>query len=55
MKKKKKAACIWSSQEAGGDRWSTSCGHEYIINDGTPAENHMKFCLYCGKPLRRGA
>jgi hypothetical protein len=32
--------------------WSTSCGHEYVINEGTPSENQMKFCTFCGKEIR---
>ena len=40
--------CQWV-YEAG--YWITSCGYEYAINDGTPSENDMNFCLYCGKKL----
>lgn len=31
--------------------WETSCGGLFVINDGTPKENDMKFCPYCGKEL----
>ena len=46
MKMSKK--CQWV-YEAGS--WATGCGYEYTINDGTPSENNMNFCLYCGKVL----
>lgn len=29
----------------------TDCGESFDITEGTPTENHMRFCCYCGKPL----
>lgn len=29
----------------------TTCGHAFELNDGTPTENGMKFCCYCGQVL----
>lgn len=43
--------CNWSEDEDGN--WHTGCGEMYIILEGTPSENRMNFCLYCGKPLRQ--
>jgi hypothetical protein len=44
--------CEWSLDDVGGDSvWETTCGHAFQFNDGGPAENHMAFCGYCGKPL----
>ena len=46
-------ACDWHQQDDGSDCVSTSCGHEFIINDageyedGKPA---FPFCCYCAKP-----
>ena len=40
--------CQWLYE---GGYWVTGCGYEYAINDGTPSENNMNFCLYCGKRL----
>ena len=31
------------------DMWETSCGHAYTIIEGTPSDNHMEFCCYCGR------
>jgi len=39
------------SDGVGEDHWDTSCHHRFTLNDGTPSENRMKFCCYCGKPL----
>ena len=26
-------------------------GYRYTINDGSPSDNEMRFCCFCGKPL----
>ena len=43
--------CTWF-QDGDSDTWSTGCGNYFSINAGTPAENHFKFCAYCGKHLQ---
>lgn len=42
--------CNWIYDEAC-ERWLTSCNHAFVLNCGTPKDNDMKFCPYCGKPL----
>ena len=41
--------CVW--KDDGEGNWDTSCGERYIIIEGTPYENNMKFCTYCGRIL----
>jgi regulator of replication initiation timing len=41
--------CTWEEDRDGN--WETECGHLEIINDGTPSENGMQYCSYCGRPL----
>lgn len=43
-------ACKWSEDEDGN--WFTGCGEAFIIIDGKPSDNGMKFCCYCGKLLK---
>lgn len=43
-------ACRWDQDCTGS--WVTDCGYEFVFNDGTPRDNHARFCMYCGKPLR---
>jgi len=38
--------CAWR-EECGV--WATDCNREFVINDGTPKSNDMKYCCYCGK------
>lgn len=41
--------CQWTEDSDGN--WDTSCDNKYIIVEGTPSENGMKFCTYCGLRL----
>lgn len=51
-RKSLKLVCVWSEEEDGN--WDTGCGGMYSIITGTPEENEMKFCCYCGAKLREG-
>lgn len=42
--------CEWTADDDGN--WDTSCGEKFIILHGTPRENDMRFCCYCGDRLR---
>jgi hypothetical protein len=43
--------CIWAEDEDG--IYHTSCGDAFEFMNGTPDDNHIKFCPYCGKELRQ--
>ena len=43
-----KKPCVWTEDEGF---WITSCGREFVINEGTPKQNDMKYCCYCGDVL----
>ena len=40
--------CVW--RESDG-YWNTICGCAFDIFCGTPTENEMKYCCYCGKEI----
>lgn len=42
--------CTWKYDKAI-DAYDTACGNAFIVGEGTPAENDMKFCCYCGGVL----
>lgn len=44
-------SCTWAQEGPDTGTWSTQCGNLFELNDGAPADNNMKFCCYCGKPL----
>ena len=41
--------CHWKQDEDGN--WHTDCKNMFILNDGSPKENNMGFCCYCGGKL----
>ena len=47
------ATCKWTAEEdQDAGTWETECGEEFVITDGDPQLNGMKFCTYCGKKLK---
>lgn len=50
-KKPTAPTCDWRLM-GDADYYETSCGGAFIVNEGTPAENGMKFCAYCGNRLK---
>ena len=47
-------ACKWVIEIDYGDTYSTSCGEMFTIIDGTPADNGMKYCPFCGNVILEG-
>lgn len=46
--------CEWREEDPWGpmpDTYATSCGELWSFTDGGPAENRVKFCHRCGKPV----
>lgn len=46
----KPKTCRWAYNDYI-DAWETSCGQDFILDHGTPEENHMNYCYHCGKEL----
>lgn len=44
------APCRWREDENGA--YDTECGGKFELTEGTPADNKMRFCPYCGKRLK---
>lgn len=42
--------CIW--RDNFDAIYETACDNLHILNDGSPEENGMRFCCYCGKELK---
>lgn len=45
----KKLPCTWTPDDDGV--WHTTCGDEFCLDSGTPEENSMKYCPFCGHEL----
>ena len=49
-----KVECGWTRTPSiieDEDTWTTLCGNVWMFEEGTPQDNGMKFCCYCGRPL----
>lgn len=44
-------SCAWE-HDIWADYWDTACGHAFTLTTDGPRENGMKFCPYCGRPLK---
>ena len=44
-----KLRCEWAQDENGA--WKTKCGNIFEITEGSPLQNKMGFCCYCGKKI----
>ena len=45
------APCTWEHDKYA-ECWDTDCGENFVIESGTPTENRMEFCCFCGCPLQ---
>lgn len=43
--------CRWREDEDGN--WHTDCENVHVVIEGTPSDNHMRFCCYCGANLKQ--
>jgi hypothetical protein len=43
--------CLWTSDEDG--IWTASCKQDWLFEEGSPRDNKMRFCHFCGRPLRQ--
>lgn len=41
--------CGWSCELA--DYYETDCGKTFVVENGTPSENDMIYCCFCGKRI----
>lgn len=42
--------CTWTEDEDGN--YNTTCGHTWTFFDGSPSDNGLVFCPFCGKSLQ---
>ena len=48
------AECSWSDDGDEEGNYETACGRLFSLTEGTPEENGMRFCCYCGGLLKAG-
>jgi hypothetical protein len=46
--------CVWSQMGYEyGDTFETTCGNAFVFIEGSPEENDMHYCCYCGKSIKQ--
>lgn len=50
-----RSVCKWSQQDEGYEVFSTSCGHEYQVNDCTDGNVQLPFCPFCARRVEGSA
>ena len=47
-------SCIWTEDDPTftPDTYASACGELWSFIDGGPAENNVRFCQGCGKPVQ---
>lgn len=49
-----KQVCIWQQDgDEDSGAYRTACGNYFMLDDGTPEDNKMGFCCYCGKSIEQ--
>ena len=43
--------CKWKAEVDTGV-YDTSCDNSFMIIEGTPTDNNMKYCTYCGRKIK---
>ena len=43
--------CTWTRVFDDDDDWESDCAEMFTLVDGTPLDNGMAYCCYCGRPL----
>jgi|WetSurMetagenome_2_1015567.scaffolds.fasta_scaffold1214525_1 hypothetical protein len=47
-----KEKCVWTeSTDPDVSYWDSGCGQSFYFEEGTPEENGMKYCPFCGKEV----
>ena len=42
--------CKWEYDDTH-DCWETGCNNAFTLIEGSPENNNMKYCPYCGKEI----
>lgn len=42
-------SCNWWEEDGA---WTTGCANRFVLEAGTPSDNSMAFCCYCGSVIK---
>jgi len=47
-----KEYCEWKYVSEDDDYYETTCSQAFYLTNGTPKDNHYKFCPHCGRRIK---
>lgn len=45
-------SCEWEMTDSDHGTWESDCENTFTLIEGTPTQNNLRFCCYCGRPLK---
>jgi len=51
---RERGTCEWKLDEPAWNAWRTSCDQLWCFAEGTPKENKVRYCHFCGKRVKIG-
>ena len=49
----KQDGCEWWQEEDEYNLYVTACNQSFVLNEGTPEKNGLKYCPFCGARLKQ--
>ncbi|WP_252178360.1 hypothetical protein [Endozoicomonas sp. 4G] len=49
----REATCTWTDDPEG--IWHTDCGEAFEVHAGSPGQNGLRYCCFCGRKLAEGS
>lgn len=49
------ATCAWTEHAVSAGFWSTDCGEAFEVHVGSPGQNGLRYCCFCGRRLAEGS
>ena len=49
---KSEEVCEWTLIDEDFNAYDTSCKSPWCLENGTPSDNKMNYCTYCGKKIK---
>ena len=54
LQSKSEEVCEWTFIDEDFNAYDTSCKNPWCLESGTPSDNKMNYCPYCGKKIKVG-
>lgn len=52
--KRDRGVCVWRKEDDEWNSWTSDCDQTWCFEEGTPKENNVRYCHFCGKRVKIG-